>query len=235
MSEQSVTDLEIDRVLAKLEQQSDVVFVQIGAYIGDTENDPIARTLRANLTRFEKSRAVLVEPVKQYFDQLTVNYADLPGIQFVHAAIAEADGETTIYRLGVDPVEYGQPDWLRQCSSTREDRMTELWDNCESERDYQEAKAFWHEHAVGETVPAMRVDTLLDTYGLSHVDFFQIDTEGSDYDILRTVDFNRIRPTYINYENELLGKDEQACRDMIIAAGYELFDWDVNTLACRTD
>ncbi|GLW05863.1 hypothetical protein Misp01_09930 [Microtetraspora sp. NBRC 13810] len=224
--------LEIDRVLAELEQRPDVVFVQIGAYVGNTDNDPIARCLSTNLPRFPGSRAVLVEPVKQYFDQLKANYAGLPGAEFVHAAISTTDGEATVYRLGVDPVEYGQPEWLRQCSSIRADRMNELWDNCESERDYVEAKKFFHEHCVEETVRSIRLDTLLKTYNLDHVDFLQIDTEGSDYDILKTVDFSRIRPTYINYENELLGEDQAACRAMLIAAGYELFDWEVNTLAC---
>lgn len=222
---------EIDRVLADLEGRPDVVFVQIGAYVGNTDNDPIARCLRANLTRFPGSRAVLVEPVEQYFEQLKANYADLPGAQFVHAAISPTDGEATVYRLGVDPVDYGQPDWLRQCSSIREDRMNELWDNCESERDYQEAKAFFHAHCVRESVRSIRLDTLLKTYDLPRVDFLQIDTEGSDYDILKTVDFAHFRPTYINYENELLGKDEPACRAMLEAAGYELFDWEVDTLA----
>ena len=222
--------LEIEKVLADLEQQENVVIVQIGAYVGDTENDPLTACLRANLTVHPRSRAVLVEPVKEYFERLKRNYADLPGAEFENVAIADIDGECTFYRLGVDPEEYGQPDWLAQCSSMREDRMTDLWDGCPSEGD-PEIKAFWHAHSVAETVPCVRLETLLERRGITHLDFLQIDTEGSDYDILRTLDFSRIRPTYINYENELLGDDEPACRAMLIAAGYELFDWDTNTLA----
>lgn len=226
---------EIDKVLADLEELEDAVIVQIGAYVGDTQNDPITKCLRANLTRFPGSRAVLVEPVKKFFDELERNYADLPGASFANVAIADHDGEITFFRVGVDPEEYGQPDWLTQCGSTRPDRMTDLWDACESERDYQDVKAFWHEHSLAETVPCVTIETLLERYDITHVDFLQIDTEGSDYDILKTVDFTRVRPRYINYENELLGDDEPACRAMLVAAGYELFDWGTDTLARAGD
>ena len=223
---------EIEKVLAALEQREDVVIVQIGAYVGDTPNDPLVKCLRANLTRFPGSRALLVEPVNEYFDRLRENYADLPGAVFENVAVAAYDGECTFFRIGVDPKEYGQPDWLTQCGSTRPDRMEELWDNCASEGD-PEIKSFWHEHSIAETVPCLRFETLLERHGITHVDFLQIDTEGSDYDILRTIDFTRVRPDYINYEHELLGGDQPACREMLEEAGYTLQDWgETDTLAC---
>jgi FkbM family methyltransferase len=222
---------EIEKVLAELEQQEDVVIVQIGAYVGDTPNDPLVQCLRTNLSRFPGSRALLVEPVREYFELLKDNYADLPGAVFENVALAAYDGECTFFRIGVDPSRYGQPDWLTQCGSTRPDRMEELWDSCESEGD-PEIKAFWHEHSLTETVPCLRFETLLARHGITHVDFLQIDTEGSDYDILRTIDFSRVRPDYINYEHELLNDDKPACRAMLQAAGYELHDWgETDTLA----
>ena len=66
------------------------------------------------------------------------------------------------------------------------------------------------------------------------MDLLQIDTEGYDYEILRTIDFSRLRPRFINYERELLQDDGPACRSMLSAAGYVLFDWgedDKDTLA----
>jgi FkbM family methyltransferase len=222
---------EIEKILAALKDREDVVIVQIGAYVGDTPNDPLVECLRANLTRFPGSRALLVEPVKEFFEQLTENYADLPGAIFENVAIADRDGACTFFRIGVDPTEYGQPDWLTQCGSTRPDRMAELWDSCVSEGD-PEIKAFWHDHSVAERVPCLRLETLLERYDITHVDFLQIDTEGSDYDILRTLDFSRIRPDHINYERELLGGDEPACRAMLEAAGYTLHDWsETDTIA----
>lgn len=223
---------EIEKALAALEQRADVVIVQIGAYVGDTPNDPLVKCLRANLTRFPGSRALLVEPVKDYFERLKENYSDLPGAVFENVAVGASDGECTFFRIGVDPTEHGKPDWLTQCGSIRPDRMEELWDNCASEGD-PEIKAFWHEHSIAETVPCLRLETLLERHGITHVNFLQIDTEGSDYDILRTIDFSRVRPDYINYEHELLGSDAPACRAMLQAAGYALHDWgETDTLAC---
>jgi hypothetical protein len=58
----------------------------------------------------------------------------------------------------------------------------------------------------------------------------QIDAEGYDFKILKTLDFNKLKPKFINYERVLLQEDEQACREMLEAQGYRLFDWGQDTL-----
>jgi len=52
--------------------------VQIGVYIGDTPNDPLFEFLQTQVpTRVAgslKTKVVLVEPIREHFDQLTTNY-----------------------------------------------------------------------------------------------------------------------------------------------------------------
>ena len=52
--------------------------VQIGAYVGNSPNDPLYDFLRATLPGHPASVAVLVEPVRESFDALRDAYGDLP-------------------------------------------------------------------------------------------------------------------------------------------------------------
>ena len=220
----------IDGVFGWLSAREAFVVVQIGAYVGNSANDPLHGFLRTTLPSHPASIAVLVEPLHDCFEALRETYGDLASIRLENVAIAEAEGDREFYRLavGVDPTAYGHPEWLAQLGSLRADRMTDLWD--EYERD-EELKHFWHRHRTVELVHCWTLDQLFERHALEHVDLLQIDAEGYDYAILRTIDFSQRRPRFINYERILLQDDEPACRAMLAAAGYALFDWGQDTLA----
>ena len=204
--------------------------VQIGAYVGDTPNDPLCSFLRATLPGRPASVAILVEPVREYFDALEDAYRDLPGVRVENAAIAEEEGVRDFYRLAPG-CEHPDYPWLAQLGSLRRERMTDLWDRCDGLELSDEPRNFWHQHQVVEKVRCLTLDQLLERHGLKHIELLQIDTEGYDYEILRTIDFSRLRPQFINYERGLLDEEEPACRAMLRDAGYALFDWSQDTLA----
>jgi len=159
-------------------------------------------------------------------------------VRFEHAAIAEHAGTRGFFRLAADPVAHGLPAWLAQLGSLRADRMTALWDRYERGHLAAESDTltrFYREHQVIEPVTCITFDMLLARHGLTRVDLLQIDAEGYDYEILRTIDFARVRPAVINYERVLLQHDEPACRAMLTAAGYVLTDWGQDTLCTRCD
>lgn len=229
----------MNQALAWLARRAEFTVVQIGAYTGDTDNDPLYGFLSKQLPAHPRSVAVLVEPVGDYFERLKGTYAGLPQVRLENAAIAESAGERDFFRIAVDPTAHGQADWLTQLGSLREDRMTTLWERYEQqlldrEGVEQDFAAFWHANRVVERVRCMTVEQLLTEYGLSRLDMLQIDAEGYDYAILRTLDFSRIRPRFINYERVLLQDDEPACRAMVTSAGYKLFDWGQDTLCVST-
>jgi FkbM family methyltransferase len=222
-------------VLAWLSTRESFSIVQIGAYIGDTGNDPLYVFLQQALPARPRDTVVLVEPVAEYFHELQKAYASLPRVRLERIAIAEADGERAFYRLGVDPTLYGDPDWLAQLGSLHPTRMTHMWDRYE--RGVMEAsgvtadlQTFWLDHRIVEHVHCTTLHHLLTRHSITELDLLQIDAEGYDYEILRTIDFTRIQPRFINYERVLLDNDEPACRAMLIDAGYVLFDWGQDTL-----
>jgi FkbM family methyltransferase len=214
-----------------LAAQRSFTVVQIGAHVGNTPNDPIYSFLRKELPSHPASVVVLVEPVAEFFRKLQQAYGDLPSVRLENVAVAEEEGKRDFYRLGVDPADYGRPEWLSQLGSLRAERLERLWDNYE--RTIPNAaphKQFQLEHRVRETVQCTTFHRLLDRHGITDLDLLQIDAEGYDYEILRTIDFDRVRPRFINYERVLLQDDEPACRAMLSAAGYVLFNWSQNTL-----
>ena len=218
--------------LAWLAARDSFTIVQIGAHVGDTPYDPLYAFLREELPSRPTSLAVLVEPVREHFGQLEQAYGGVSNVRLENVAIAEREGERDFYRLGVDPVEHGRPEWLAQLGSLREERLERLWDNYEQKMEpAAHHREFLLENRIRETVHCITLHQLLDRHEISRLDLLQIDAEGYDYEILRTIDFERIRPRFINYERVLLQEDQPACRAMLTAAGYVLFNWDQNTLA----
>ena len=149
----------MDSVLAHFASQPTFSIVQVGAYIGDSSNDPIFGFLDTQLAHHPGSTAVLIEPISDYFEQLQKASAHLPVI-CVNAAIAEDGGERQMYRLpsDVDLASAGLSDWVHQLSSLREDRMTTLWDGYEKMEVVQD---FYLRHRVVETVRCTTLHELL--------------------------------------------------------------------------
>jgi FkbM family methyltransferase len=213
-----------------------VCLVQIGAHTGNTSNDPFYDFLKKHGSRSAGSgavncSAVLVEPVGYLFERLKQNYADCEGIAFEQAAIAEAPGVRDFYRLreDVNPAAHGFPDWLDQVGSLLPERLGEMWNGFEGNQAY---KAFLVANTVVEKVRCITFAQLLEKHQLRKIDFLQIDAEGYDYQILRSIPFERITPQWINYERALLREKEKRCRQLLIRQGYQLQDHGIDTL-CR--
>lgn len=50
------------------------------------------------------------------------------------------------------------------------------------------------------TVPCRRLGAILDTYGITHVDFWTLDVEGAELSVLKTVDFSKFSASVIVIE-----------------------------------
>ncbi len=117
----------MDSVLAWLSNREAFTVVQIGAYVGDTPTDPLYEFLQGTLPGHPERVAVLVEPVREYFDQLQNAYGGLPNVSFENVAITEVAGDRDLHRLAssVDPTAHGFPAWLSETSSLLPDWITQ--------------------------------------------------------------------------------------------------------------
>jgi FkbM family methyltransferase len=210
--------------------------VQIGAYKGESFNDPLCDFLKSHLDaesvkRDAQIKVVLIEPVREFFEQLCESYADLFGVEFENVAIAETAGERDFYRLSVDPRAHGYPAWLSQLGSLRSD--SRFWDELATGRRWKE---FFLTHRTVERVECITLAMVLEKHRIRELDLLQIDAEGYDYEILKTLDFARLRPRFINYEHALLRDDEKAkCRDRLERENYVLMEYGYDTFCIRMD
>ena len=195
---------ESDRLIALFaEIFPDAFVVQIGANDG-TAGDPL-------LEGFRKTRwsGLLVEPVPHLYEMLVARYRNRPGVEMECAAISTRDGEAPLYRLRSIP---GQtPQWFNQLATL--DREVLL----KHRSSIPEIDSL----LIEERVPTVRLDTLLARHKISRIDLLVIDAEGHDFEILRTLDLARFRPTLLMFEHQHLSEnDKQAAYALLKTAGY---------------
>ena len=53
------------------------------------------------------------------------------------------------------------------------------------------------------------MDIITTNIDVTQLDYFQVDTEGFDYEVIKMIDFNVVKPRIIKYESVNLNKDDQ--------------------------
>jgi len=192
-----------------------VTYLQIGAFDG-VQGDPVYPLIARH-----KLQGVLLEPQKDAFVRLQANYGGFTGFHLINAAIADRDGQSTLYRIKAGAQ---GPDWLHQIAS------------------FDKNVIRGHAHMVPnldsmietETVHCMSFATLFDRVGLQTVDMLVIDTEGFDIEVLRLFDVPKRAPAIIRFEHKHLNTaDYEESLEMLVHGGYRLTICGTDTLAYR--
>lgn len=195
---------------------ADFFFVQIGANDGKTF-DPIYGVVNGL-----KCKGIVIEPIKEYFEELKMNYKHLPNIAFLNCAIYHQNTKIPMFR--VDKNRKDLPDFAKGIAST---------DRNHHKKPYIPIPK---EAMVEEEVTAITFDTLLELYRIRRIDLLQIDAEGYDYNILRMINFSRIKPRIVNFEHHLSDGNmshEQfiECISLLIKKGYRIITQDFDCIA----
>ena len=179
-------------------------FLQIGAFDG-VNNDP----LHALINTF-KLQGVLVEPQPAAFAALEATYRDHPRITLVQAAVSHRNEVRPFY--------------------TSRNQATQV-------------ASFSRQHLIDRKVPppeilelqipCVTIESLLSKHSLASPDLIQIDTEGFDYEIIKTIDFTSVRPFVLRFEHEHLSqRDYDASLALLAEQGYKFIieKKDVNAI-----
>jgi FkbM family methyltransferase len=169
-----------------------MTFLQIGAFDGVGDDD-----LR-ELIVAHKLRGVLVEPQPAAFARLQQTYRNQPQVTLLQAAIAEQEG-------------------ARDFFCTRgEASMAASFD-----RNHLRKHGIPDRDIVMQQVPCHTVESALRIAGLQQVDLIQIDAEGYDWPIIRSINLAHLRPRIIRFEyRHMSGRDADACIVHLTGHGY---------------
>ena len=205
--------------LLDLQSRADQIgILQIGAYDGESF-DP----LRSFLREFE-CQAVLVEPVQESFSRLRALYDRRAGITLVNAAITADGSPARLYR--VSPDFDGDYRTLGALTTTRRDVLAS------HEQEFPGLSS----HIEYFEVEGVSPDELLRLFDGGRPDVIVVDTEGFDWELLRLLVVDRIKPAVVYFEHKHLAAAElRESVATLTRAGYELVVDDGNVLAIRLE
>jgi FkbM family methyltransferase len=179
-------------------------FIQVGA------NDGISFDFLYAFVVKRKPRGVVIEPVFDYFEELQYNYKEFPEIIKINKAVHPFEKEIVINKIAPKAIDK-YPDWVKGIASI--DVKHHLKTGIDSS------------DIVQERVEANTLMDILETnFDASFLDYFQVDTEGFDFEVVKMIDFGAIRPKMIKYESVNLSKEDQYKLIVLLEKnGYYLF------------
>jgi FkbM family methyltransferase len=169
-----------------------MTFLQIGAFDGEGDDDLHEVVVKHRL------RGVLVEPQAIAFARLRQRYRDQPQVSLIQAAIAEREGVRDLYcRRG---------DASMVASFNREHLR---------KHGIPDAEIF------PQPVVCHTIESAMRLTGLERIDLIQIDAEGYDWPIIRSIDFTRFRPAILRFEyRHMQPAEADACLELLASHGY---------------
>lgn len=203
------------RAFAK--EYPEAFFIQIGSNDG-VQMDPLRREILR--TRW---KGVLVEPLPHIFDRLRDNYRQCGNrITLKNVGIASKNGVMPFYFVGhvEDAQVEGLPDWYELIGS------------------FDKNVVLSHKNLVPDIsdrisvteVPCVTFETLCREIEVRQVDLLHIDAEGYDYEILKSINFDSMRPILLIYEHLHLGDSDKAeCEARLSHYGYEMYKAGMDT------
>lgn len=223
-----VEDLGISHVLAVLFQHAaDVTFVQVGA------NDGVVNDLLHPFLDRSDPRGILIEPQAMPFQKLHARYGDRDRLFLLQAAIDRQAGSRTLYRCREDLVVGEAATFLSGLASFDRSHVIKAYVRHARRLGLGEHP---DQAVVGEVVSTVTLNDALDHHGFDRCDLLVIDTEGHDFEIIRTIDFSSIRPLVLIYEHiHLRGADRLACWQLLQMNGYRCAALWSDTLALLSD
>lgn len=169
-----------------LEVHKTFSFVQIGANDG-IMGDPIYNFNQKNSAVVS---GYVLEPLPDIFRKLSENYKLCPNVKPVNLAIHATESEMVLHR--VKPSEASEvPEWANAVAS---------FDKAHWEKTKLVANSDLMEEVK---VSCVSFSDFIESNSIKDLDLLLIDTEGYDYEILMSIDFNHIKPKIIRFEHGL--------------------------------
>jgi len=168
-------------------------FVDIGANNGITFSNSYFFEKRLNW------KGICIEPLPEIYQQLKINRQCI----CIEGAIAQEQGEREFLCLQ-------GPDMLSG--------LVDEFDPRHVERIYGELQACGGSYEVIH-VKTYPLQFLLELHGVTHIDLCSVDTEGSEFSVLKSIDFSKVKIECIVVENNY---QTTTIEEYLLELGYQL-------------
>ncbi|WP_338733327.1 FkbM family methyltransferase [Mangrovimonas cancribranchiae] len=196
---------DLKRILEKnYPQKSDFNFIQVGA------NDGVSFDFLYHFVIKRNCSGVVIEPIAEYFEELLENYKDYENIIKVRTAVHNHLKSVQIYKIDNETFHL-YPKWVKGIASFQKSNLTKF-------------EIIKPEHIIKETVLAAPLMKIIDLDMFQKVDYFQVDTEGYDFEIINMIDFTKINPKIIKAEYVNLNEEDKISMEKFLKLqGYFVF------------
>lgn len=207
---------EFDEIIEKIGGKKDFFFVQIGANDGELDD-----VLYKYIKKYDWS-GIMAEPIPTFFDKLVKLHNNRGNIRCENVAIDKVEGNRKIYYLdhpSLRPCEFGLGSFNKDMLSSYNVGKKEVM------------------------VKTITFDSFV--YGIDKIDLLAIDTEGYDYEIIKSIDFDKHQPSLILFEHihlyegprwrRNLRKKIEEVHTYLNDRGYVCIKFDTDTLAIHNN
>jgi len=178
-------------------------FLQIGGNDGYI-NDPMFKCVkRYNL------KGIIVEPQKEVFEQrLRKTYRFEKKVILENVAIADSNEIKKLYKLAISDSRWatGLATFDRK---TLEHHIEKGYVDERAKKEGITIPKNKADYITYEEVNCSTIERLLQKHHFEYLDLLQIDTEGYDFEIIKTIDFNTLKPKIISFESEHLSSKDK--------------------------
>lgn len=187
-----------------IEKKGPLTFLQIGA------NDGISFDNLYPIVTKHRCKGVVVEPLPDMFERLTLNFKHHNQIKPVRMAVHPTATNAIIYRVSKNRLDH-YDDW---CSGIASFAKEHLLKHSIKEEDIEE-----------ETVPCQPLMRLIAENNLDTIDYLQIDTEGFDHEVIKMLDLQIVKPAIIKFEKVHTPATEfVSIQKKLESHGYQIID-----------
>ena len=200
----------------------DFGLVVIGAHFGVW--------LEQEISKYSKQDIILVEPVPYNIDILEKKYSSFKNITICKNAIFSENKVKSFYFVDENSITKLGKHWASAIGSFDKKHIL----NHKSKRfkiedsDIKEIK-----------IEFITFDKLVEKYSIQSIDKLQIDVEGAEYEILKTIDFKKTKIDQILFESKHFdgtfteGKKLQEIKQKLISDNYKLTQIDKENILAK--
>ena len=185
--------------------------VVIGAHFGVWLND--------ELTRFDKENILLVEPVPYNYKKLKEKFIKSSNIHICTNAIFSENKISKFYYVNEKSILKLGKHWASGIGSFNKNHIL----------DHRTKRFKIEDEDIDEIeIEFITFDVLIKKFEIKSIDKLQIDVEGAEFEILKSIDYKKTEINSIQFESKHFdgtfkeGKKLQEIKDKLISVGYKL-------------